>query len=161
MSMFSQLSETWRVRIIVIVAIVGLFFVIYFKDKLSDIYHNYRKQEFDSQMQADAKKISDLQSTNDQLRGQVKQDLASGQALQIQIDGLTSQLEQFGKAGKAAVQAQQEAQDKYAKDQQDIISSTDSPYDQCVATCTKFASYSAAYACKPSVQQYCQQSTGK
>jgi regulator of replication initiation timing len=151
--LFSRLSIT-EVIALGIVAVVLIVGIVMAKDKISDWWHGKKQEIFDAKMAAADKKVADLQSTNDQLRGQVTQDQKNAQDLELQRDALKKQLEDFGKAGQIAVQKQEDAEKQYEADKQNIAADA-SLFDRCVQLC---ASRSAiGYPCKPDVQQYCQQ----
>lgn len=138
----------------VIVIIAGLVVVILGKDWISNKWHAHEERQFNAEMAAKDAKVQALQLENGELRGQVKQDIKNAQDLELQRDALKQQLAEFGKAGQAAVQKQEDAEKQYEADKQNIAADA-SLYDRCVQLC---ASRSAiGYACRPNVQQYCQQ----
>jgi hypothetical protein len=155
---FSTVWTTYKVWIITIGAAVLLGAGVLAKDKIGGWWHNHQQAKYEKQINDLEQKNKVLESDNDQLRGQIKQDIANGDARDLQIDALNKELEKYGKDATRAAAAQQQAFDQYKSDIQNI-SVDATKHDRCLSYCSERAS--VGYACRPTVQQYCAQFDGQ
>lgn len=138
------------IALITIVLVVVIFVI--FKDAISNQLERFNRWRFDKAVAAEQAEIKRISEENAQLREEMKKAYALGEAKELERDAAYAELEKYGAAAKAAVEAQKVAAEEYEKDKNAIA--VDVPLHQrCLDLCRERAEL--GYGCKPNADTYC------
>ncbi len=142
--------------VLLIVALVLLGF--WFKDVLGSGIEKVNRWRFSKTVAEQQVDIDKLKKENAQLTEEMKKAYALGEAKELERDAAYAELERYGAAAKAAVEAQRKASVDYESEKTSIA--VDVPmHDRCLSLCAGRAE--AGYPCKPSGSAFCNRYAGR
>lgn len=144
----------------VILIAVGVLIILlfWFKDSIGGQVEKLNRWRHDKAIAAERVEIEKLKNENAKLLQEAKTAYALGSAKELERDAAYAELEKYGTAARAAVEAQKKAGEEYAKEMEAI--NADVPlFDRCLAYCGQRSEL--GYPCKPSTEVYCRVYSGR
>ena len=156
-ALFARLAQApWWAKVAAIIVILLIAF--WFRQKISNGFEKFNQWRFDKAVAQKQAEIDAIKKQNAQLLEEAKKAYALGEAKELERDAAYRELEKYGAAARAAVEAQKEAAKEYEADKNRIA--VDVPvYQRCKDLCAERAE--VGYPCKPSVESYCARYSGR
>lgn len=143
---------------ILIAALVLALILWWFNDAIGGQVERFNQWRFAKAVAAKQAEIDKLSAENKRLLEEAKRSFAYGEAKELERDAAYAELEKYGAAARAAVEAQKKASQEYEAEKAAI--DVDVPlYQRCVSLCAERAEL--GYGCKPSAELYCSRYAGR
>lgn len=144
--------------VILIAVVVLAILLFWFKDAIGGQVEKFNRWRFDKAIAAERAEIKKLQDENKTLLEAAKKAFALGEAKELERDAAYAELEKYGAAARAAVDAQKKAAEDYANDQANIAVDI-SLFQRCRNLCQSRAE--VGYPCRPTTEDYCRVYSGR